>query len=287
MIPLPSLLLVSDCVPSLGGEAANDRILEDTCRKGTEFDSNEIPVEFHSEEANKNRNITKRRAAAKRQRRKMEQPTILPPPTPAPLRLRRIWRVDPARYRDVIGGGGHHLRAPFWKRQQWEEEQIRSPRRRTVASIQRHSQLFAFLVTLASFVAVDDYTLLPTGTLFYTIALSIAWENWTDEVEEHLKYLEKLRQYHNQLEKIEMEVQKAQFEYHVLRNQPHVDIVALRRTKDNNNGSQGKNKNQGFGPDFHPDQDHWIVYADEKKHRPHQQRSQQQQQQQQHGPRQY
>ena len=290
MIPLPSLLLVSDCLPSLGGEAANDRVLEDTWRKGTELNSNEIASESHSKEANnKHRNSTKRRAAAnKRQRRKMEQqPTILPPPPPpSPLRLRRIWRVDPPRYKDVLGGGGHNLKAPFWERQQREEEQKRSPRRRTVASIQRYSQLFAFLVTLASFVDIDDYTLLPTGTLLYTIALSMAWENWTDEVEENLKYLEKLRQYHNQLEKIEREVQKAQFEFHVLRNQPHVDIVALRRTKDDHNGPQGANKIP---------EDQWIVYADEKKHRPHQQRSQQQQQQQQqhqhqqqyHGPPQY
>jgi hypothetical protein len=235
---------------------------------------NEITsVEPHSEEANnKHRNNTKRRAAAnKRQRRKMAQPpTILPPPPLSPLRLRRIWRVDPPKYKDVIGGGD---KAPFWERQQREEEQKRCPRRRTVASIQRHSQLFAFLVTLASFVAVDDYTLLPTGTLLYTIALSMAWENWTDEVEDNLKYLEKLRQYHNQLEKIEREVQKAQFEYHVLRNQPHVDIVALRRTKDNHNGLHGKNKIP---------EDHWIVYADEKKHHQHQQRPQQHEQY--HGP---
>ena len=182
----------------------------------------------------------------------------LPLSPPSPLRLRRIQKVDPPRYQDF----DHHLVAPFWERQQQELEEERYPRKQSVASIRRHSQLFAFLVTIASFVSVDPYSLLPTGTILYAVALSMAWEHWENEEQENLRYLEKLRQYHKQMERIESEVQKAEFEYHVLRNQPHVDIMALRKIK-KHNPSNGPNSN------FDLDHDQWIIYADEKKYHRH------------------
>jgi hypothetical protein len=173
----------------------------------------------------------------------------------------------PPRVLDVVGGGGRHPRAPFWERQQREEEQERSHGRHTVASIQRRSQLCIFLVTLASFAMFDEYLLLPSGILLYAVTLSMAWENWANEAEENLRYAEILKQYHLKLQRVENEIQKARFEYHVLRNQPHVDIVALRRTTTKQRGPDGGGEEyRGLGLDFDPD-DHWIVYADETRRR--------------------
>ena len=231
MIPLPSLLVLDSPPRLLGEKGASDR---DT-RKGKNTTNHHIG----------------RRNAEKRQRG--ERIALTPP---APLRLRRIQKIDPPRYQDV----GHQV-APFWERQQLEEEEERSPRKQTVASVRRHSQLFAFCVTLVNFVAVDTYTLLPTGTILYMVALSMAWENWELEEQENLRYLEKIRQYRKQMERIEDEVQKAQFEYHVLRNQPHVNIMALRKTKHNPDKSDN-------GLDFDPDNNTWIVYADGGRRRP-------------------
>jgi len=193
---------------------------------------------------------TRRKNANKRQR---GEQIALARSTPAPLRLRRIQKVDPPRYQDIFDGH----QAPFWERQQLEEEEERSPRRQTVASIRRHSQLFAFVVTIASFAAVDTYMLLPAGTIFYAAALSMAWENWEEEAQENLRYLETLRHYREQMERVEREVEKAEFEYHVLRNKPHVNIMAVRKTK--------RTTANIHGLDFDPENDEWIVYADEKR----------------------
>lgn len=193
---------------------------------------------------------TRRKNAHKRQRGERVAPPLSPP---APMRLRRIQKVHPPRYQDIFDGH----QAPFWERQQLEEEEERSPRRQSVASIRRQSQLFAFVVTIASFAAVDKYMLLPTGIIIYSVALSIAWENWEEEAQENLRYLETLRHHREQIERIEREVEKAEFEYHVLRNKPHVNIMAVRKTK--------RATGNIHGLDFDPEHDEWIVYADEKR----------------------
>lgn len=269
MIPLPPLLVLA-CDPLLEGATTCDRDLTDGYQNGSEI----IAKPLSEAENNKSRNDdSTRKRAAKRQRRKMGTSVVSTTPNlpPAPLRFRRVRKTDPPRYRDVVVG--FHPRAPFWERQQREEKQNRSPGRQTVASIRRHSQLCTFLVTLASFVAVDEYTLLPSFGLLYVVALSVAWESWMDEAEENVRYLEKLKQYHNKLQTIEKEVQKAQFEYHVLRNQPHIDIVALQRKKKKRNSNdpeaEASSDNRGSSSfeNFDPDDDHWIVFADESKSR--------------------
>ena len=180
--------------------------------------------------------------------------TFLPLSPEAPLQLRRIRKIKPPRYQ-----GNRHLEtAPFWERQKQEEDQERIPRKQTVVSIRRHSQLFAFLVTLCSFAAIDPYLFLPTGTILYALAITICWENWELDVQEHQRYMEKIRKHQEQLDWVERQVQAAQFEYHVIRNKPHVDVKVLRKTK-----------NRDPEAEFDPDNDEWIVYVDEKKnHRP-------------------
>lgn len=261
MIPIPSLLVL-EFDPTSGEDAASDGNLEEICFNENAMNGNETATNSASNVATtENNDKTRKRTNPKRQRRWVGRTTPL---TPAPMRLRRIQKESPPRYQ---GGGVHRPRAPFWERQKREEEQKQS--KHTVATIKRRSQLFAFLVTLVSFAVVDDYMLLPSGTLLYAIALSIAWENWTDEAEENLRYLEKIRRYRNKLRTIESEVQKAEFEYHVLRNQPHVEIVALRRNQQKRNSPAENFKQDSELVDFDPDNDHWIIYADEKKHRPH------------------
>lgn len=180
--------------------------------------------------------------------------TLLPLSPETSLQLRRIRKIKPPRYQ-----GNHHLAtAPFWERQKQEEDQERIPRKQTVVSIRRQSQLFAFLVTLCSFAAVDPYLFLPTGTILYALAITICWENWELDVQEHQRYMEKIRKHQEQLDWVERQVQAAQFEYHVIRNKPHVDVKVLRKTK-----------NRDPEAEFDPDNDEWIVYVDEKKnHRP-------------------
>ena len=260
MLPLSSLLDLEYDL-SLGGQPAD--LVVDTPKNQIETtDTPETSEALASKEANTHGPQTKqkRNVLAKRQRQRLTPTTShLPPPLPAPLRFRRIQNSNPPRYRDIVG---IDHRAPFWERQQQEEAQQKSPKKKSVVSIRRHSQLCAFLITLVSFVAVDDYAFLPTGTVLYALTLCIAWENWENETQENLRYQEKLKLYHQQMEQIEKDIQRAEFEYHVLRNLPHVDIKALRAT--NNPG------------ELDPENDRWIVYADHGQRRP-QQRVRQQQ----------
>ena len=191
-----------------------------------------------------------------KQRRKLHRNQImekvLPLSPPAPLQLRVVQKTKPPRYQ----GNNHLAAAPFWERQKQEEDQLRAPRKQAVASIRRQSQLFTFLLTLCSLAAVDPYMFLPTGTILYALAIAICFENWELEAQENRRYMEKIRKHREQLDWVEKQVLEAQFEYHVLRNQPHVDIRVLRKTK-----------NRDPEEDFDPDNDEWIVYADTNKHR--------------------
>uniref|UniRef100_A0A7S4ER84 Uncharacterized protein n=1 Tax=Pseudo-nitzschia australis TaxID=44445 RepID=A0A7S4ER84_9STRA len=189
---------------------------------------------------------------------------------PPSMRLRRITNLEPPR----VGMMGADPIAPFWERQQQEEEQQRSAAKKLVVSLRRKSQLFAFFTTLASFVIADEYSLLPIGTLLYAMAITLAWENWTDEVEENRKLMHKIQQHKTRLKSIEREIQKAKIEYHVLQNKPHVDVVALRRRQRRPPNAEPSSHAHGRGLELvmnsnsnlnsNVSDDHWIVYADER-----------------------
>jgi len=119
------------------------------------------------------------------------------------------------------------------------------------------------LLTLASFAVVDDYHLLPAGTLLYTLAITMAWENWTDEVEEHRRLAETIESHRRKMERIEKEFQMAKFEYHVLQSRPHVEIVALRRGRPPK--GRGTNDDDRWVRLNHELHDQWIVYADDRR----------------------
>eukprot|EP00536_Pseudo-nitzschia_multiseries_P003918 jgi/Psemu1/8827/gm1.8827_g len=206
------------------------------------------------------------------------EPKQLPPA----LRLKRVAANPPAAPAPFFFLF-RHPRAPFWEQQQQQQQQQQRRSPRLAFGLRRTSGLFGVLLALASFATVDDYNLLPAGTLLYTVALTMAWENWTDEAEEHRRLAETIRMYRARMETIEREVQKARFEYHVLQNKPHVDIVALRRRRKKGKGgastartplppppppSSSSSLHGGQSRDSEEwiaDDDHWIVYADDRK----------------------
>ena len=123
----------------------------------------------------------------------------------------------------------------------------RRPRTKLAVSIRRKSQLFGLLATAVAFASVDEFALLPTGTILYVIALTTAWERWMDELEQNRLFLRMLQNQQRQRDIVERRIEKVKFEYHVLKNRPDVEVFAF--------PSGGK------------DDGKWIVYADDKKPR--------------------
>jgi hypothetical protein len=57
-------------------------------------------------------------------------------------------------------------------------------------------------------------------------------EQWVDEIEETKRSEEQYRQQQQRLQVLEYEIEKAHFEYHVLKNRTDMDIVAMKRPAD-------------------------------------------------------
>ena len=248
MICIPSLLFLQ-CDPQLDRRSASDKKLPgitrfQTNRNGNSTSSSPEAAGIVSDNKNNSEQYTPKRSII-----------------PAAIRLQRIWETEPPQ----IGGFemvGANQRAPFWERQQQEEEQQKSPTKKLVVSLRRKSQVFAFLWTLATFVAVDDYALLPVGTLLYAVAITMAWENWTDEAEENRRLMQQINRHKARLKTIQREVDNAKFEYHVLKNKPQVDIVVLHRR-----ATAPKYNGRDMDSNWNADDDDWVIFADEKKHK--------------------
>ncbi len=60
-------------------------------------------------------------------------------------------------------------------------------------------------------------------------ALTVAWEQWTDEVDAIRAAAEHLRRMQKGREELEEAVRAAEFEYHVLLGRPNVRIVPVKQ----------------------------------------------------------
>ena len=233
-----------------------------------------------------------------------------PPPVAPPLRLRRIIDDNAGRQRQrYYGGDGFQLfgldnrRARLWELQQFEdnaeaEEDEMAPqgteenhinphtqnkskqiRWRTVVSIRRQSELCVFVVSVFAFVAVDDWSLLPAGMLLYYVALTVSWNNWMEELDHDREFLQRLtlrrKKYEQHRLHLDEELQKARFEYHVLKNQPDMEIkvVAMVPTTTDRNVPKTPNRIRNKDDDdagvYPTTNAKWIIYAEPKRHRRH------------------
>jgi hypothetical protein len=155
---------------------------------------------------------------------------ISKPHKPA-IRLRQLNvepRYDPWLHHNDMGA------ARFFARQQQERLMNNNDNKqqleRIVAfSIRRQSQLAVFLVALFQFITFDTYWILPSGLIIYALSFQIALEQWMLELEEQ----DRLKLQEDGVEQeIQDAVQKARFEFHVLRNRPDVEIFPIRRPAD-------------------------------------------------------
>lgn len=161
-----------------------------------------------------------------------------------PLRLTRIERPERLRYNPAIGnrGGGRHAAARFLQ-QRWREDGHAAVDAAAAAgggggvlhvSVRRRSVLAGLLaVGLLPFLVADELMLLPVGIVAYAAALTVAWEQWTDEVQADRAARQEQDGRRRMREFAEVELRgaiaRAEFEYHILRKQPHVRIVPVRR----------------------------------------------------------
>jgi hypothetical protein len=99
----------------------------------------------------------------------------------------------------------------------------------TLLTIRRKSHLVLWGMVLLQLVAIDVYWLLPTGVILYAVSLQIAWEQWMTEIKENQRYHEQqqLERERRRQMKVQMAIQKAEFEYHVLRDRWDIEIIPI------------------------------------------------------------
>jgi len=259
MIPIPSLLFFEECEPP-------------TTREEEEKEEEKKAGDINQNGQDSTKHIqSKRRMNINQQQQQQQQHS---PSTTSrqsqssvhPIRLRKVIEIEPRRRRYDYDGFTNP-RTRFWELQQQEERQQQSqhntnnqgggrrqPNTKLVISIRRKSQLCIFLLTLISFIIVDEWSLLPAGTILYITALSIAWENWMNELEQDQLFIKQLKNQRNKRNKLHIEINKAKFEYHILKNKPNIDIKFI--INENNNDKNTNNNN--FDPK-------WTIYADERR----------------------
>ena len=92
----------------------------------------------------------------------------------------------------------------------------------TLLSIRRKTWLALLLMTLVEVAKVDICYLMPIGLIVYSVALQVAWEQWTIEQEQNLEY-------QRHLVKIKRDLDEARdridFENRVIKNKWHIDLV--------------------------------------------------------------
>ena len=247
MIPIPSLLCFEECSPQNNDDVVKE---ENTDTDRDDQDSmKEIQYRRRRRQQQHSPSTTNR----------LSQPSV-------PLRLRRIIEIEPQRRQRYDYDQFSNPRTRFWELQQHEERQQQSQHNnnnnnqgKLVVSIHRKSQLCIFLFTLIPFILVDEWSLLPAGTIFYITALSIAWENWMNELEQDQLFIQQLKYQRQKRNKLHHEIENAKFEYHILKNEPYVDIKVIINERGNNDKNDKNSKNNNFDPK-------WTIYADERRH---------------------
>ena len=250
MIPIPSLLCFEECSPQ-----NNDDVVKEENTADTDKDDQDSMKEIQY------------RRRRRRQQQYSPSTTNRLSQTLVSLRLRRIIEIEPQRRRRYDYDQFSNPRTRFWELQQHEERQQQSQHNnndknqgKLVVSIHRKSQLCIFLFTLIPFILVDEWSLLPAGTIFYITALSIAWENWMNELEQDQLFIQQLKYQRNKRNKLHYEIENAKFEYHILKNKPNIDIKVIinNENKNNNNKNDKNSNNNNFDPK-------WTIYADERR----------------------
>ena len=275
MIPIPSLLFFEECEPP-------------TTREEEEKEEEKKAGDINQNGQDSTKHIqSKRRMNINQQQQQQQQHS---PSTTSrqsqssvhPIRLRKVIEIEPRRRRYDYDGFTNP-RTRFWELQQQEERQQQSqhntnnqgggrrqPNTKLVISIRRKSQLCIFLLTLISFIIVDEWSLLPAGTILYIVALSIAWENWMNELEQDQLFIKQLQNQRNKRNKLQYEIDKAKFEYHILKNKPNIDIkVIINKNKNNKRQQQQQQEQQQLTYDDNNNNNNfdtkWIIYADERR----------------------
>jgi hypothetical protein len=164
------------------------------------------------------------------------------------IRLRNVFmkpRYDPYHFNHDNFGIARFLQ----QNQDVTEQEGKKKERVMMLSLRRKSLLTIFLVSLFQFVLVDTYYLLPSGIFLYVIALQISYEQWMDEIEYNAHFEEQQKLHQKKVHELQLEIKRAQFEYHVLRNLPDYDIIPMYRPIDGalvfyalNNRSYGSSK---------------------------------------------
>jgi hypothetical protein len=281
MIPIPSLLFFEECEPPTTREEEEEE--EEEKKKAGDIHQN---GQYSTKEIQPKRrmNINRRR---QQQQHSPSTASRQSQSSVHPIRLRKVIEIEPRRRRYDYDGFTNP-RTRFWELQQQEERQQQSqhntntnnnnqgggrrqPNTKLVISIRRKSQLCIFLLTLISFIIVDEWSLLPAGTILYIVALSIAWENWMNELEQDQLFIKQLQNQRNKRNKLQYEIDKAKFEYHILKNKPNIDIkVIINKNKRQQQQQQEQeqeqqqltyddnNNNNNFDTK-------WIIYADERR----------------------
>jgi hypothetical protein len=92
----------------------------------------------------------------------------------------------------------------------------------TLVSIRRKSLLAIFLVTLVELSRVDICFMLPVGLIVYSVALQVAWEQWTIEQEQEQAYRRHLIKIKKDLEEAR---ERIDFENHIIKDKWNIDLV--------------------------------------------------------------
>jgi hypothetical protein len=252
MIPIPSVFFFEECYPPVGEVRYRRRM-------------------------NENRQQQQQQQQQHHYSSNVSRPSSQPPVPAPPLRLRQVIEIEPPRRRYDYDGFTNP-KARFWELQQQEERQQSQhnnnkneggggPNTKLIVSIRKKSQLCIFLSILIPFILVDEWSLLPAGTILYITALSIAWENWMNELEQDQLFIQQLKNQRNKRNKLQYEIDKAKFEYHVLKNKPNIDIKVI-LNKNNKHQHHHQQQQQQLTDDDINNNDFdtkWIIYAEERR----------------------
>lgn len=147
------------------------------------------------------------------------------------LRLKRRKRQRQQRLHNV-NRNGHNNR--------WLQHQQDQDHKVPTVSLKSRSPLMTVLLILLQLAILDDWNLLPTGILLYVVGIPMCFEefsrtdrggyinNFVDRLllsrEDDEDLLLRMEQ-NNEI--LQSRIHAAMFEYHVLRNRPHVQIVPM------------------------------------------------------------
>jgi hypothetical protein len=104
----------------------------------------------------------------------------------------------------------------------------------SILTIRSRTHLLAFLVVLCQFAVIDTINLLPAGLILYSVGIAMAVEVWQTGSADDLFFFgdplkEEMEAMQKEEENLRLAIEKAKFEYHVLRRNPRARIVPIRK----------------------------------------------------------